>query len=66
MANIPSHIELLAGQLLPRFIPKNENETTLSFQFTVAPNDTYRVTYAKTAVKGKMLWQLTGCEEVRE
>jgi len=66
MPDIPPHIELLAGQLLPRFIPKNENETILTFQFTVAPSNTYRVTYAKTPVKGKMLWRLTGCEEVGE
>ena len=66
MADIPPHVELLAGQLLPRFIPKNENETSLTFQFTVAPSNTYRVSYVKTSVKGKMLWQLTGYEEVKE
>ncbi|OCX52683.1 hypothetical protein BEL04_14650 [Mucilaginibacter sp. PPCGB 2223] len=64
MATIPPHIGLIAGQLLPKFIPKNENETTLTFQFTVAPSSTYRVNYHKTQVKGKAVWQLVGCEEV--
>ena len=66
MADIPPYVELLAGQLLPRFIPKNEHETMLTFQFTVAPGDTYRVTYTKNPVKGKMLWKLASCEEVNE
>jgi hypothetical protein len=61
---VPPHVELIANQLLPQFIPKGENETTLSFQFTIAPNTTYRANYAKKAVKGKAVWELVGCEEV--
>jgi len=64
--DIPPHITIIAGQLLPRFIPKNEAETTLSFQFTIAPDNTYRVNYVKKQVKGKAVWELVGYEEVRE
>jgi hypothetical protein len=63
---IPPHIELIAGQLLPRFIPKNETETKFSFQFTIAPDNTYRVNYVKKQVKGKAVWELVGYEEVKE
>jgi len=64
--DIPPHVEIIAGQLLPRFIPKNPNETSLAFQFTIAPNSTYRVNYVKKQVKGKADWVLTGYEEVKE
>lgn len=61
---IPPHIELIAGQLLPQFIPKTEAETTLSFQFTIAPNNTYRVNYVKKQGKAKAVWELVGYEEI--
>ena len=63
---IPPHIELIAAQLLPQFIPKDETETSLSFQFTIAPNTTYRVNYGKKVIKGKAFWELVGYEEVNE
>jgi hypothetical protein len=56
--DIPAHIALIAEQLLPKFIPKGENESSLTFQFTIAPNNTYRVNYVKKQVKGQ------GWEEV--
>lgn len=62
--DIPAHVEIIAGQLLPRFIPKNEKETVLSFQFTIAPSSTYRVNYVKKQVKGKVVWELTGYESI--
>jgi hypothetical protein len=62
--DIPAHIALIAEQLLPKFIPKGENESSLTFQFTIAPNNTYRVNYVKKQVKGKAGWELVGWEEV--
>lgn len=41
------HIQILAQQLLPKFIPKDASATTLTFQFTLAPATTYRVTFDK-------------------
>ncbi|WP_448702758.1 hypothetical protein ACFGVR_10430 [Mucilaginibacter sp. AW1-3] len=64
MAAIPPHVEMIAGQLLPQFIPKDETETSLSFQFTIAPSSTYRVNYVKKQVKGNAVWELTGYEEI--
>ena len=64
MPAIPSHIEMIALQLLPQFIPKSDAETTLSFQFTLAPSNTYRVNFAKKQVKGKTDWELLSYEEV--
>jgi hypothetical protein len=58
------HIQYLADQLLPRFIPKNPAVTTFSFQFTVAPAATYSVSYVKKVEKGKEVWVFTGYEEV--
>jgi repressor of nif and glnA expression len=64
--NIPDHIAFLAEQLLPQFIPKDTAETTLSFQFTMVPNKTYRVSFDKTTVKGKVVWVLVRYEDVVE
>jgi hypothetical protein len=58
------HITFLADQLLPQFIPKDATQTTLTFQFTMVPNTTYRVNYTKKQEKGKTVWTLTGYEEV--
>jgi len=63
---VPQHVELIASQLLPKFIPKDENETALSFQFTIAPSTTYRVNYQRITVKGKAVWELAAWEEVAE
>lgn len=56
------HITFLAEQLLPQFIPKDPEQTTLSFQFTMVPNTTYRVNYIKKQEKGKTVWAFTGYE----
>jgi hypothetical protein len=58
------HIQFLADQLLPQFIPKDAAATTLNFQFTMVPNNTYRVSYTKTTEKGKTVWTFTGYEEL--
>ncbi|RKR84890.1 hypothetical protein BDD43_5143 [Mucilaginibacter gracilis] len=57
-------IAFLADQLLPGFIPKDAAATTLTFQFTMVPNTTYRVNYVKTQEKGKAVWTFTGYELV--
>jgi len=58
------HIEFLAEQLLPQFIPKDAAVTTLSFQFTIAPDATYRVSFVKKITRGKENWELVGYEVV--
>jgi len=63
---IAEQVELLATQLLPSFIPKNSAETTLSFQFTLVPNTTYKVNFHKTEVKGKAEWLFKGFEKIME
>lgn len=60
------HITFLADQLLPQFIPKDAAATTLSFQFTMVPKITYRVSYNKTQVKGKDVWTFAGYEVVED
>lgn len=42
-----TQIKNIADTLLPQFIPKSEKETSLSFHFTVPPNNTFRVWYDK-------------------
>ncbi|MEO6523924.1 MAG: hypothetical protein ABIN91_19730 [Mucilaginibacter sp.] len=54
------HISFLAEQLLPQFIPKDPAATQLSFQFTMVPNKTYRVSYTKK----QGVWAFTGYEEI--
>ena len=63
---IPEHVKYLAEQLLPQFLPKNDQQTTLTFQFTMVPAITYRVTFDKKTAGGKNVWQLIACEEVKE
>ena len=58
------HVEFLAKQLLPRFIPKDDKVKTLTFQFTVAPDTTYRVNFAKRITAGKIVWELLDYEEL--
>jgi len=40
-------IKEIADSLLSTFLPKNEAETELTFNFTVPPNHTYKVWYEK-------------------
>lgn len=59
-------IELMADQILPRFIPKDKNQTTLTFQFTQVPRTTYRVNYVKKEVKGVSYWKFVDFEIVND
>lgn len=43
-----TQIKQIADTLLPQFVPKNDAETELSFNFTIPPNNTFRVWYTKT------------------
>ena len=42
-----TQIHAIADTLLPQFLPKNDQETELSFNFTIPPNSTFRVWYSK-------------------
>jgi hypothetical protein len=53
-------IEAIANTLLPGFIPKDKNETTLSFHFTLPPDSSYKVFFEKDA---KAKWQFLRYEE---
>lgn len=56
-------IELVANSLLPKFIPKDECLTEFSFNFTLAPNNTYKVYYEKPTKKNAV-WTYIKFEEV--
>ncbi|MGY0038780.1 hypothetical protein [Pedobacter sp. NJ-S-72] len=47
-------IEAIANTLLPSFIPKDNQETKLSFHFTLPPNNSYKVFFEKMRSEGKM------------
>ncbi|MET4141483.1 hypothetical protein [Pedobacter sp. UYP1] len=53
-------IEAIANTLLPSFIPKDNQETTLSFHFTLPPDHSYKVFFEKDA---KAKWQFIRYEE---
>ncbi|MBD1423758.1 hypothetical protein [Sphingobacterium chuzhouense] len=53
-------IKEIADSLLPTFIPKNDAETELTFNFTVPPKHTYKVWYEK----GKTAWTFIKFEKV--
>jgi len=55
-------IEAIANTLLPSFIPKNKEETELSFHFTLPPKSSYKVFFKKDA---KLNWQFAGFEEAQ-
>ena len=57
-------IETVANSLLPGFIPKDESLTEFSFQFTLAPSNTYKVYFEKIADKKSALWKFVKFEEV--
>ena len=52
-------IEATANSIVSHFIPKNLEETTLSFHFTIPPSSNYKVRYEKDA-KGN--WNFVGYE----
>ena len=57
-------VAFIAHQLLPQFIPKDAGATLLTFQFTLAPNTTYKVNFVKKIDGGKTVWELSGYEEL--
>jgi len=57
---LKDQIEAIANTLLPSFIPKDQQETKLSFHFTLPPDSSYKVSFEKDA---KAKWQFTGYEE---
>lgn len=54
-------IKLIADTLLPGFIPKDPNENTLTFHFTIPPSKSYKVNYEKST---KKVWEFIGFEPV--
>lgn len=52
-------IEATANSIMKHFIPKNPDETSLSFHFTIPPSYNYKVNYEKDA-KGE--WNFVGFE----
>lgn len=54
-------IEAIANTLLPSFIPKDKEETELTFHFTLPPNSSYKVSFRKDS---KANWQYQGFEAV--
>lgn len=53
-------IKMIAETILPGFVPKEEEETELSFHFTVPPNQSFKVWYQKDK---KMGWQFSRYEK---
>lgn len=53
-------IEATANAIKDNFIPKNPNETSFSFYFTIPPAANYKANYTKDA-KGN--WMLIDCKE---
>ncbi len=54
-----AQIEGTANSIMQHFVPKNPNETSFSFHFTIPPAANYKVNYEKDN-KGK--WNLIGYE----
>ncbi len=54
-------IKMIAETLLPGFLPKDPSTATLSFHFTVPPNQSYKVYYMKNA---KTKWEFIKAEPV--
>jgi hypothetical protein len=52
-------IEAIANTLLPSFIPKDKQETSFFFHFTLPPDASYKVFFEKD---GKSNWQYKGFE----
>ena len=53
-------VKMIAGTLLPGFIPKDASATELSFHFTVPPNQSFKVYY----LKNKNDWEYQKYETV--
>lgn len=52
-------IEATANSIVHHFIPKNPDESTLSFHFTIPPSANYKVNYEKDA---KGVWNFVDFE----
>ena len=48
-------VEATANSIMKHFIPKNPDETNLSFHFTIPPASNYKVNYQKN-IKGEWLF----------
>jgi hypothetical protein len=59
MKHSRAQIEATANSIMKHFIPKNPDETTLSFHFTIPPSYNYKVIYEKDAKGG---WNFTDFE----
>lgn len=59
MKHTKEQVEATANSIMKHFIPKDPNETTLSFHFTIPPAYNYKVNYEKDA---KGTWSLIGFE----
>jgi hypothetical protein len=59
--NSSALIEATANAIKDHFIPKNKDEESFSFHFTIPPSSNYKANYKKDA-KGN--WILIGCESV--
>lgn len=57
---LKDQIQAIANTLLPSFIPKDKQETSLSFHFTLPPDSSYKVFFEKNA---KAEWQFIRFEE---
>lgn len=59
MKHTKEQVEAMANSIMKHFIPKDPNETTLSFHFTIPPSHNYKVNYERD-VKG--VWNFTDFE----
>ena len=55
-------VKIIAETLLPGFLPKDDTETELSFHFTVPPNQSFKVYYAKN---NQSKWDFKKYEQVQ-
>lgn len=60
MKHAKAQIEATANAIKDNFIPKNANETSFSFCFTIPPAANYKANYTKDS-KGN--WVLIDCQE---
>lgn len=56
-----AQIKMIADTLLSGFLPKDPNEKTLVFHFTLPPDANYKVSYLKSV---KNEWEFSGFEKV--
>lgn len=59
MKHTKEQIEAMASSIMEHFIPKNPDETILTFHFTIPPSHNYKVKYEKDA---KGVWNFIDFE----